>query len=73
MTMKVEELIAGKKDEEKVSVDGVPVPVATIRRLHEQGYVHLNYYKDNRTFSLWGKTCTACFTLEQLQEMATSN
>lgn len=72
MTMKVEELIAGKKDEEKVSVDGVPVPVATIRRLHEQGYVHLNYYKDNRTFSLWGKNCTACFTLEQLQEMAKS-
>jgi len=70
MTMKIEEVIAGKKDQESVNMDGMSVPVGTLRKLSEEGYVNLRYYKDNKTFSFWGKNCTACFTQEQLQERA---
>jgi len=72
MTMKIEEVIAGKKDRESVTLDGMSVPVGTLRKLSEEGYVNLRYYGDNKTFSVWGKNCTACFTLEELKERATS-
>jgi hypothetical protein len=72
MTMKIEEVITGKKDQESVNLDGMSVPVATLRKLSDEGYVNFRYYKDNKTFSLWGKNCTACFTPEQLQERAKS-
>ena len=72
MAMKIEEVIAGKSDQESVSVDGSAVPVAVLRNLSKEGYVNLRVYGDNKTFSLWGKNCTACFTLEQLQERGKS-
>jgi hypothetical protein len=72
MAMKIEEVIAGKSDQESVSLDGMSVPVAVLRNLSQEGYENLRFYRDNQTFSLWGKTCTACFTLEQIQEKAKS-
>lgn len=72
MTMKLEEVIAGKNDQESVSLNGMAVPVAALRNLSKEGYEHLRFYGNNKTFSLWGKNCTACFTLEQLQEKAQS-
>jgi hypothetical protein len=68
MTMKLEEVIAGKSDQESVSLDGLAVPVAVLRNLSQEGYVNLRFYKDNNTFSLWGKNCTVCFTFEQIQK-----
>lgn len=72
MAMKIEEVIAGKSDQDSVSLDGMAVPVTVLRNLAKEGYENLRLYKDNKTFSFWGKTCTACFTLEQIQEMAKS-
>jgi len=68
MAMKIEEMIAGKDDGETVSVDGFSVPVGALRKLFDDGYVNLVFYKDNKTFALWGKNCSACFTSEQIQE-----
>ena len=72
MTMKIEEVIAGKGDQENVNVDGFSVPVGVLHSLSQEGYLNLRFYKDNKTFSLWGKNCTACFTLEGLLERAKS-
>ncbi len=68
--MKIEDLIAGKKDTEEVSLDGMSLPVVSLKKLKEEGYVNIIVYKDNKTFSLWGKNCTACFTEEQIRERA---
>jgi len=46
------------------------VPVAALKNLKQQGYEHLRVYGGNKTLSLWGKTVSACFTLEQLLERA---
>jgi len=72
MAMKIEEVIAGKSDQESVSLDGLSVPVVVLRNLSREGYENLRFYRGNQTLSLWGKNCTACFTLEQIQEKAKS-
>lgn len=72
MTIKVEELISGRAQQDTVNIDGLAVPVAALKNLSKEGYENLRVYKDNKTFSLWGKNCTVCFTLEQLQERAKS-
>jgi len=72
MAMKIQEVISGKSEQENVNVDGLPVPVVALRDLSREGYENLRVYKDNGTFSLWGKNCSACFTLEHLQEKAKS-
>ena len=65
--MKIEELIAGKKDGESVNVEWATLPVSALKNLVKDGYVHLKPYKEEKTFSVWGKTCTACFTEEQIR------
>lgn len=72
MTMKIQEVISGKREEESVNLDGSSVPVAVLKNLSKEGYENLRVYKDNKTFSLWGKTCSACFSVERLQERAKS-
>ena len=66
--MKIEELISGKNDQGEVAFEGISIPISTLKGLVKDGYEHVKLYKDNNTFSLWGKTCTACFTEEQLRE-----
>lgn len=66
--MKIEELITGKKDTDEINVDGISIPVSALKKLMDDGYVHLRPYKENQTLSVWGKTCTACFTEQQLRE-----
>lgn len=70
--MKIEDLISGKNDQGEVDIEGISIPVSTLRALFRDGYEHVKLYKDNNTFSLWGKTCTACFTEEQLHQRAGS-
>lgn len=65
---KIEDLISGKNEQEEVNVDGISIPVLTLKKLMEHGYAHLRVYRENRTVSLWGKTCCACFTEQQLRE-----
>ncbi len=66
--MKIEELISGRKDGDEVAFDSVSLPVTVLKKLMSDGYSYLKFYKDNSTFSLWGKTCTACFTERQIRE-----
>ena len=66
--MKIEDVISGKNDQGKVDIDGMQVPVAVLKKLLSEGYVNMRVYGDNKTFSMWGKNCTACFTLEQLTQ-----
>lgn len=68
--MKIETLISGKNDNDAVEFEGVFIPVTALRRLMKQGYVSVRPYKEEKTFSLWGKTSTACFTVQEFQEMA---
>ena len=70
--MKIEELISGKNDQGEVNFEGISIPISTLKDLVKDGYEHVKFYKDNNTFSLWGKTCTACFTEDQLRERAGS-
>jgi hypothetical protein len=65
--MKIEELISGKEEHEKVEIEGITVLISTLKRLLDEGYVYFKPYKGNKTLSLWGKTCAACFTAEQLR------
>jgi len=66
--MKIEDILLGEKDQGDVNVDGMSIPVSTLKKLMEDGYSHLRVYGENRTVSLWGKSCSACFTEEQLHE-----
>jgi hypothetical protein len=66
--MRIEEIISGKKNGDKVTVESVSLPVSALKKLMSDGYVHLKFYKENRTFSFWGKNCTACFTDRQISE-----
>jgi hypothetical protein len=66
--MKIGELVSAKKDSDVVTIDSVSLPVSALKKLMNDGYSHLKFYKDNRTFSLWGKNCTACFTEQQIRE-----
>jgi hypothetical protein len=70
--MEIEELISGKDDQGEVDFDGISVPISALKELMKDGYEHVKLYRENNTFSLWGKTCTACFTEEQLRERAGS-
>jgi hypothetical protein len=70
--MKIEDLVSGKGGQDSVDLESLSVPVAALRRLSEEGYTNLRVYKESKTLSLWGKSCSACFTLEQLQEMVKS-
>lgn len=65
--MDIEELIA--RGESEINIDGISIPVQTLKKLKEEGYSHLKVYRVNRTITVWGKNCSACFTEEQLHEM----
>lgn len=65
--MDIEELVS--RGESEISVDGVSIPIKALRRLKEEGYSHLKVYRANRTVTLWGENCSACFTEEQLKDM----
>ena len=66
--MKIEELISGKKDSDEVRIDWTSLPVAVLKKLMNDGYMHLTFYKNNRTFSLWGKNCAACLSEQPIRE-----
>lgn len=68
--MKIEELITGKDDGRTVQIAGVSLPIAALRRFMENGYTHLKPYQTEKTFSLWGKTCTGCFTEAEMVNRA---
>lgn len=64
--MKIEELIAGKNDRQNIEFAGVSLPIAALRRFMDDGYTHMKPYQTEKTFSMWGKTCTGCFTEEEI-------
>jgi hypothetical protein len=65
--MKIADLIAGKVDGERVSIEGCSAPVSSLKRLMKAGYENILVYRQTRTFSIWGKDCTACFSEEQME------
>ena len=66
MKLKIEELVAGKGAHEEVHVNGFSLPVSALKNFMDEGYVFLQPYKENKTFSLWGKVCTGCFTEQEI-------
>jgi len=70
--MKIAELLAGKKDGEQTTIDGLTIPVAALKALEKEGYQHAMVFKGNRTFACWGDACSACFTEESLRERTRS-
>jgi hypothetical protein len=68
--MKIEELISSKSEHGEIAIEGTSIPVSALRKLISEGYVHLMPYRHNKTFHVWGKRCTACFTEEALRQMA---
>ncbi|RJR47643.1 MAG: hypothetical protein C4576_09285 [Desulfobacteraceae bacterium] len=70
--MKIQDLVAGKGDGDQADVEGLRIAVPVLKRLMNEGYEHIRVYKESRTFSLWGKTCSACFTQEYLTTLGGS-
>ena len=68
--MKIEELITRNNDNEEIDIEGTSIPISALKNLMKDGYVNLKAYKGEKTFSLWGKTCTACLTEQELREKA---
>jgi len=66
--MKIEELISAKGDNEQIAVEGISIPVRAMQNLMKEGYVHCRPEPQNKTVTLWGKTCCACLTEGQLHE-----
>ncbi|MFC1823304.1 hypothetical protein ACFL9T_11400 [Thermodesulfobacteriota bacterium] len=66
--MKIEDLISGKSDGEDIKLGDESISVSGLKGLLQDGYTHLKPYQQNLTFSLWGKTCTACLTSQQILE-----
>ena len=64
--MKIEELISGKNDGQQVQIAGVSLPVSALKRFMDEGYSHLKPYQTEKTFSLWGKACTGCFSEQEI-------
>ena len=65
--MKIEDLIAGKKENDEISFEGITLPVSGLKKCVEEGYIHIRPYKEEKTVSVWGKTCTGCFTEQDLR------
>ncbi|MBW2341621.1 MAG: hypothetical protein JRF50_14985 [Deltaproteobacteria bacterium] len=72
-SIKIEDLISMENNREEVDVGGISVPVLKLKKLMEDGYAQLRAYKKNRTVSVWGKTCSACFTEQQLRGKKSRN
>ncbi len=68
--MKIEDLITGKRDDEQVEIGWTSISVSALKKLMEEGYEYLQPYNEEKSFSLWGKTCTGCLSAEQIQERA---
>jgi hypothetical protein len=68
--MKIEELISGKGDNEKIETLGISIPVSALKDLMTEGYLQLKPDPKSKTVTLCGKTCCACFTEQHLQERA---
>jgi hypothetical protein len=51
-SMNIQDLIYGKNDREEVDVDGLSIPIRTLKKLMGDGYAYLRVYKENRTVSL---------------------
>lgn len=65
--MDIDEVIA--RGGKEVNLGGVSIPLQVLQKLKEEGYSHLKAYGYNKTVTLWGKNCSACFTEEQLRKM----
>ncbi len=68
--MKIEEMISGKNDNEEIIIEGIKIHVSALKNFMKEGYEHLLPYREEKTLSLWGKTCTGCFTEQELREKA---
>ncbi len=68
--MEIEKLAYGKGKSEEIEISGTSIPVSVLKNLMEKGYIHIKSYQDEGTFSLWGKSCTGCFSSEELREMS---
>ena len=66
-TMKIEELISGKNDTAEIYLEGMAIPVKSMKKLLDDGYVYIQAHKENGTVTIWGKTCTACLNPEQIR------
>ncbi len=60
--MKIEELIAGKNEGQKVEFAGFSLPISALKQFMKDGYTDVKPYQAEKTFSMWGKACTGCFT-----------
>jgi len=65
--MKIKELISGKNDSDAIELTGITVPVSTLKNLMKEGYDNIKPYPSEKTVSVWGSTCTACFTQQELR------
>lgn len=67
MKIKLEEIIRENAGHDQVTIEGDSLPLSTLKGLLQEGYIWIQPYKNNKTFSLWGKNCTACFTGDQIR------
>jgi hypothetical protein len=68
--MKIEDMISGKSDNEQIIIEGLKIPVSALKNFMKEGYEQLLPYREEKTLSIWGKTCTGCFTEQEIREKA---
>jgi hypothetical protein len=68
--MKIEDMISGKSDNEEIIIDRLKIPVSALKKFMKEGYEHLLPYNQEKALSMWGKTCTGCFTEQEIRERA---
>lgn len=67
--MNIDDLVEGAGGATEVDAGGIQIPVRGLNALRLQGYEKLRPYPSENTVSAWGKTCSGCFTMEQLLTM----
>lgn len=68
--MKIDDMISGKNDNEVITFGGIHIPVSALKNFMKEGYDQMLPYEQEKTISIWGKTCTGCFTEQEIQERA---
>jgi len=68
--MNIDDMVSGKNNNEVITVGGINIPVSALKNFMEEGYDQLQAYEQEKTISMWGKTCTGCFTEQEIREKA---
>lgn len=69
MVARIQDLIAGKGENDQVLMEGVSLPVGRLKSFADKGYEYVKCFAGSDQVALWGKSCSACYTSAQIRNM----